>query len=157
MKHVGHLAQQVPRAPAHQHHVASLGRLAGRLGQAVQILLMGRVQAEAVGHAHGLFVQPLQFGVRHVLDLGGLMEQFAVEHFPAKSVGKFAGHLAAAGTVLASDGNDFHRSGSWHGKETSPTRNTVLLVGPGYFPRLPYQKENPQGRGHQQRPMRRCI
>ena len=50
---------------------------------------MGRVQAKTVGHADGLLVEPLQFGIRHVLDLGGLMEQFAVEQFPAEPLGKF--------------------------------------------------------------------
>ena len=76
---------------------------------------MRRVKAKAVGHVHGFFVEPLQLGVGHVLDLGGLMEQFAVEHFPAQRVGKLLGHLAAPGTVLTSDGNDFHPSGSRHG------------------------------------------
>ena len=133
MKHVGHLAQEVPCAPAHQHHVAPLGRLAGRLFQAVQVLLMRRVQAEAVGHADGLFIQPFQFGIGHVLDLGGLMEQFAVEQFPAEGLGESPGHLAAAGAVLAGNGNDFHRSGSRYGQKTSPTRNTILLAGPGWL------------------------
>ena len=54
---------------------------------------MGRVQAEAVGHREGLFVEPLQFGVRHMLDLGRLMEQFAVEQFPAEGFGRVFGRL----------------------------------------------------------------
>ncbi len=87
MKCAGSLAQQVPCTAAHEDHVAPLRRLTGRLGQAVQVLLVKRVQAEAVGHGDGLFVEPLQFGVWHVLDLGGLMEQFAIEQLPAEGLG----------------------------------------------------------------------
>ncbi len=63
MKRVGRLAQELPRPTADQDHVASLRRLTGRLGQAVQVLFVRRVQAETVGHGDGLFVKPLQFGV----------------------------------------------------------------------------------------------
>ncbi len=70
---------------------------------------MRGVQAEPVGHAHGFFVQSIQLGIKYVFDLGGLVEQFAVEHFPTQGLGKAFGHLAAPGTELARDGNGFHR------------------------------------------------
>ena len=149
MKHVGHLAQQVPRAPAHQHNVASLGRLAACFPQAVQILLIGRMQAEPVGHAHSLFVQPVQFGIRHVLDLGSLMKQFAVEHFPAEGLSEAIGHLTAPGAVLASDGNGFHRSGSQYNKK--PHQEYRSPGGAWLIIRVSPTKKNHQGRGHQQR------
>jgi hypothetical protein len=109
MKYVGHLGQQVSRAPTNEHHIASLGRELGRCGHTVQILLVGRMEPKPVDHAYCRFVQPVQLGILHMLNLRGLMEQFAVEHLPAKSLGKPIGDLAAPGTVLASDGNDFHR------------------------------------------------
>ncbi len=116
MKYVGHLAEQVPCATAHQHHIASFGRLAGRRGQAVKVLSMGWVQAKTIGHADGFLVEPLQLGIGHVFDLGGLMQQFAVEHFPAQPLGKFSGNLTAPGAILTSDGNGFHPSDSRHRK-----------------------------------------
>ena len=104
----------------------------GRLGQAVQIFLVRRVQAEAVGHGDGLFVEPLQFGVRHVLDLGRLMEQFAVEQFPAEGLGKFPGDFTAAGAVLAGDGDDVHAN-----------RLTSRSVRPCVHGRPAYKKTGP--------------
>ena len=151
MKDVGRLTQEVPCSTAHQHYVASFGRLAGRLGQAVHILLVGRVQAKAVGHRDGLFIQAVQFGIRDMFDLGGLMEQFAVEQFPAQGLGELSGHFTAAGTVLAADGDDVHAKHSREGSiKTGPTRKN-LLVGPGYSSTFPLPEANPQGRGHQQR------
>ncbi len=114
VEHAGHLAQQVACAAADQYHVAPGGRLAGRLGDAVKILLVRRVQAKTVGHADGFFVETLQLGIGHAFDLRRLMEQFAVEQFPAECGGQLPGNLAAAGAVLTSDGNDFHPSSSRH-------------------------------------------
>ena len=99
----------------------------------------------------GLLVEPLQLGIGHVLDLGGLMEQFAVEHFPAERVGELAGHFAAAGAVLASDGNDFHPSGSrLAARKQAPPGIRFSWRGLA-LPIFPLPKENPLGRGHQQR------
>ena len=98
----------MPCPTPHEDHVAPFRRALGSRLQAVQILCVGRVQAEAVGRSDGFFVEPLQFGVRHMLDLGRLMEQFAVEQFPAQGVGELAGDLAAACAVLASDRDDVH-------------------------------------------------
>ena len=101
---------------------------------------MRRVQAEAVGHGDCFFVEPLQFGIRHVLDLGRLMEQFAVEQFPAQGLGELSGHFAAAGAVLAGDGDDVHGR-LLHGGAKNRPRQEILLAGPGYYPRFPYQKQ----------------
>ena len=141
MERVGPFAQQVPGATAHEDHVAPLRRALGRPLQAVQVFLMGRVQAEAIGHGDHFFVEPLQFGVRHVLDLGRLMEQFAVEQFPAEGLGEFPGDFAAAGTVFAGDGDDVHESRSFLPERTNlrgsggrpkvlpAARNAIVLPG----------------------------
>jgi hypothetical protein len=69
---------------------------------------MGRVKAKAVAHRKSLFVEPLQLSVRHMLDFGCLMEQFAVEQFPAEGFAEFSGDFAAARTVFAGYGDDVH-------------------------------------------------
>ena len=82
MKHAGHFSQQLPRSSPYKHDAATLCGLSSGLGQAVQILLMRRVQAEAIGRADGFLVQSVKFGVGHVLDFGGPMQQSTVKHFP---------------------------------------------------------------------------
>lgn len=139
MEHVRQFAEQMPCTAPDQHHIAPLGRLAGRFGQAMNVLSMGRVQAKTVGHAHDFFVEPLQLRIGHVLDCGGLMEQFAVEHFPAEPLGEFPGDLAAAGTVLTSNGNDFHPSGSRH-RQKKPHQGYDSPGGASIFSDLPYQR-----------------
>ncbi len=101
---------------------------------------MRRVQAEAVGHADGFFVEPFQFGVRHVLNLGCLVQQFAIEQFPAQRFGQFPGDLAAPGAILAGDGDDVHATCSKEGQKTVPTTKSSWR-GLDVRPRCPYQKQ----------------
>ena len=94
MERAGHLAQQVPRARPTKITLPR-GRLAGRRGDAVEILLVRRMQAKTVGHAHGFLVELLQRGIGYAFDLRRLMEQLAVEQFPAEGCRQLSGNLAA--------------------------------------------------------------
>ena len=70
---------------------------------------------------------------------GGLMEQFTVEHFPVECFGESSGDLAAAGTVLTSDGYGFHPSGSRH-RQKKPHQGYDSPGGASIFSDLPYQR-----------------
>jgi hypothetical protein len=84
----------------------------------VDVLLVGRVQAEAVGQADRLLVEALQLGIRQVLDRSRPVQQLAVQQLPAQRLGQEVRDLVAAGPVLARYGNhvDVHatRSGEGH-------------------------------------------
>ena len=107
---------------------------------------MRRVQAEAVGHADGFFVEPFQFGVRHVLNLGGLVQQFAIEQFPAQRFGQFPGDLAAPGAYSRVMVMTFMQRAPRRDKNRP--RQKILLVGPGCLSALPLPEADPQGRSH---------
>ena len=83
MKGIRRVAEQLSRAAPHQDDAAARRRLLHRLFEAVNVMLMRRMQPKAVGQAQRLFVETFQVGVGNVLHGGGLMQQFAVEQFPA--------------------------------------------------------------------------
>ena len=56
VQHVGCVAQQLPRVASDQNHVASGDGLSDSFGQAVNVLLVGRMQTETVGHTDGLLI-----------------------------------------------------------------------------------------------------
>ena len=116
MKRVRQVAEQLPRSPANQDNVAPSSGLPSRFLQSVHVLLMKRMQAEAIGHAQGLFVQAFQVGVRNVFHGGGLVEEFPIEKLPSQDLCETPSDLAAAGTIFPRDGDDVHDGRSSEGR-----------------------------------------
>ncbi len=123
MQTVGPLAEQVPGSTAHEDDTAAVGCLLRGLPESFQILLVRRVHAEAIGHRDRLLIEPLQFDVRHMLDLRGLVQQLSVQQFPAQGLSQMASHLGATGPILAGNRDHVHRRGS------GPRTKTETLPG----------------------------
>ena len=79
MQTVGPLTEQVPGSAAHQDDSPALGSLLHGLPESLQIFLVRWVQAKAIGHCDRLLIEPLQFGVGHMLGLRGLVQQLPIQ------------------------------------------------------------------------------
>src|SRR5262249_51164247 len=99
---------QLTSAASDQHDVTSRRRLHRGLGQATHVSLVRWMQAPAVEQAQLVLVQTLQLGVGHVFDGGGLVQQLAVEQFPAEGRRQAPRQLSATGAIRARHRDDVH-------------------------------------------------